>query len=102
MNVKASHQNKLKRALENYRSTGQFPTYADPSTPPHPPSYSPQLPPGGPEAMATGALAGTSVADGLGSQAYGQAYAKGGLWIDTNPEAQPPYQWVDGPPGAGG
>jgi len=110
MNVKASHQNKLKRALENFRATGQInpPGYADPSTPPQPPSYAPQLPPGGAatggaEAVATGALAGTGVADGLGPGVYGQGYSKGGLWIDTNQEAgaNPPYQWVDGPPGGG-
>lgn len=106
MSVKPNDQKKLKRALETYRSTGQV-------LPPQdgPPAYPQQMSTGLGEAMATGALAGTSVATdlgGVGPQAYGQAsmqqpYPKGGLWIDTNtnPEGGG-YQWVDGPGGSAG
>merc|ERR1719253_346319 len=108
MSVKAKDQQKLKVALEHYRATGQIVAPAE--TPPQPPTYTPQLPAGGVDAMATGALAGATgvagiagVAGSLGAPgaAFGQHYGKGGLWIDTNqPGEVPPYQWVDGPPGA--
>jgi len=85
MNVRASDQQKLKRALENYRATGQI--CDESAAPSQHHAFTPQMPP---------------------PAQNGQAYGKGGLWMDPNQESgaygigrdQPPasgLQWVDGP-----